>query len=252
MQQKSAESKAAMTNGVTMKAQESTSPEATKDDIAKDASSVDVIMQDAMPDGIATKNGSSQSSDVHTSTALPNGISTTSHNLIGNPNTSETQSAMSSNPAQGITTQTEATLTAGTDNAVASEDNDDLDSLFRQDDSKSTNGVNIDMTADQQDTDVNSLLPGLEFYANENNATPGAFDGLGDMGGSAFTNAEAALEISNDGDPSAFMNGIDAQDSMFGSGFDLENWLENTGGQPVSGQENAGQTQFDENFFSLD
>lgn len=130
---------------------------------------------------------------------------------------------------------------------------DDLDDLFGEN-GQGTEGGDMN-TTEQQDTEVNALLPGLEFYANENNATPGGLDALGDISATGMGSLEIP-ELNGLDDGSGFMaNDIgDGQTAMMeDSTFD--DWLSGLGGgttQNGDGQANGEDAQFDANFFNLD
>jgi len=131
---------------------------------------------------------------------------------------------------------------------------DDLDDLFGGD-GMDTDDVDLN-TTEQQDTEVSSLLPGLEFYANENNATPGRLDVLGDMSGAGMGALELP-ELNGEDDGSGFMmNDIgDGQTATMGDST-FDDWLSGLGGggttQNGEGLANGEDAQFDANFFNLD
>jgi len=136
--------------------------------------------------------------------------------------------------------------------AVMNGSADDLDDLFG-DDGTGTEAVDPN-TSEQQDTDVNSLLPGLEFYANENNATPGGADGIGDLDKTGM----GPLDLDElTGGATAFMmdNIGEGQTAMMGDST-FDDWLTGldggNGGQNGEGQANGEDAQFDANFFNLD
>jgi len=130
---------------------------------------------------------------------------------------------------------------------------DDLDDLFG-DNGMGTEGGDLN-TTEQQDTEVSALLPGLEFYANENNATPGGLDALGDISGTGMGSLEIP-ELNGVDDASGFMmDGVgDGQTATMGDST-FDDWLSVLGGgttQNADGQANGEDAQFDANFFTLD
>lgn len=136
---------------------------------------------------------------------------------------------------------------------TAGGNDDDLDALFNQNDTTGPDNLNLDTNVNQQDAGMDSLLPGLEFYANENNATPGGgLDGFGDL--TAGMDGEVPLPDLNGGnDTSGFDFGGDLDGQMQGTNFD--DWLAsvaNENAQGADGQNNVGDAQFDANFFNLD
>lgn len=133
-------------------------------------------------------------------------------------------------------------------------EDDDLDALFMQEDATATDGLYHDAPIEQQDADVDSLLPGLEFYANENNATPGPINGVGDL---TTVGLDARLQLpgsnaGNDGSNFMLDEGIDGQNGTFDSNFD--DWFASVGDgeQGAEGHANHDEPQFDDNFFNLD
>lgn len=132
---------------------------------------------------------------------------------------------------------------------------ENIDDLFGENPADtSTEGAGLD-ASEQQDTDVNSLLPGLEFYANENNATPGGLPGAGDVHGSGMGALELP-DMSGTGDGNDFMMDAvgDGQTTMMGDST-FDDWLSGLGGgngQNGDGQANGEDAQFDANFFNLD
>jgi len=147
---------------------------------------------------------------------------------------------------------------SNSDFKVGTVEDDELDSLFLQNDGPDAGGMNLNISADsQQEPDVNSLLPGLEFYANENSVTPGAFEAIPDLSVPSFDRTLQLDTTTNNNDPLAYTLGaeINGQEPMLDSNFD--DWLAGLGGdaaQQVDGlpNNNTEGTQFDDNFFTLD
>lgn len=132
---------------------------------------------------------------------------------------------------------------------------DDLDALFNQNDTTGPDDLNLDTNANQQDAGMDSLLPGLEFYANENNATPGGgLEGLGDL--TSGMEGDLPLPDLNGGnDASAFDFGADLDGQNLLQDTNFDDWLASVGGengQGTDGQASVGDAQFDASFFNLD
>ena len=162
-----------------------------------------------------------------------------------------------SDKINGVAT-TQATAGSNSDFKVETVEDDELDSLFLQNDGLDAGDLNLDISAEsQQEPNVNSLLPGLEFYANENSVTPGAIEGIPDL---SVPNFDSGLQLgtttSSNNDPLGYTLGADfnGQEPMIDSNFD--DWLAGLGGdatQQVDGMpHNTEGTQFDDNFFTLD
>jgi hypothetical protein len=141
---------------------------------------------------------------------------------------------------------------------VGTVEDDELDSLFLQNDGPDAGDLNLDIaTETQHEHDVNSLLPGLEFYANENSVTPGAFEAIPDLTVPSFDSGlQLDTTTSNNNDPLAYTLGADinGQEPMLDSNFD--DWLAGLGGDAAQQADgipnNTEGTQFDDNFFTLD
>lgn len=131
---------------------------------------------------------------------------------------------------------------------------EDFDDLFEE-----SAGVGDEVSAlnaqEQQDTDVNSLLPGLEFYANENNATPNGLDAMGEANGTGLASLDLPDPMGAD-DGTFTLNGVGDGTTGMMEDSTFDDWLSGLGGgtnaQVGEGLTNGEDAQFDANFFNLD